>query len=104
MKFILLARVALVGLTLLAAGCQPSIPGHSHTAEFEGDAQALLDKVREVYRTQRDYSDDGVLLLSYNLNGAAQLEKHPFSVAFEDRENHDIRLFHGRFNLSLIHI
>ena len=98
MKFILLTRVTLVSVTLLAAGCQPSLPSQSRTTEFEEDAQALLDKVREVYRTQRAYSDDGVLLLSYNLNGAAQLEKHPFSVAFEERENHDIRLFHGRFN------
>lgn len=98
MKFILLAFVISVGLTVLVAGCQPSIPAQSRTAEFEGDAKGLLDKVREVYRNQRAYSDDGVLLLSYTLNGVPQLEKHPFSVAFEDKDRHDIRLFHGRFN------
>lgn len=90
---------AMVGImSLVVVGCQPAGPSSWQTAGGVPDADALLEKVTEAYQQTPAYSDDGVLVLSYTLGGAPQEERHPFSVAFDSRDLHDIRLFHARLN------
>ena len=98
MKRFSLKNALLFSVALMALGCQPSGPSSWQTAGGSLDADALVKKVREAYQQETAYSDDGVLVLSYTLGGAPQEERHPFSVAYDGSDLHDLRLFHARLN------
>jgi hypothetical protein len=98
MKRFSLINAVMLSVSLLALGCQPSGPSSWQTAGGSLDADALIEKVREAYQQEVAYSDDGVLTLSYTLGGAPQEERHPFSVAYDGSDLHDMRLFHARLN------